>query len=84
MTDMTAKISEDQIAKMLQLTSKSNVIRYLTSKGYTRSQIAKMLDIRYQHVKNVLDVTCKKLDVASEIRDLESKMVESNQLDLDL
>lgn len=29
-------------------------IRYLDGKGFTRSQIAKMLDLRYQHVRNVL------------------------------
>lgn len=29
-------------------------IRYLNSKGVTRAEIAKTLNIRYQHVRNVL------------------------------
>lgn len=82
MNDANAKMLEDQIAKMLTLTSKSNVIRYLASKSYTRSQIAKMLNIRYQHVKNVLDQECKRLDISAEIEKLESQIVESKQLDL--
>ena len=35
------------------LTTTSAKIRYLTSQNYTRSKIAKMLNIRYQHVRNV-------------------------------
>lgn len=31
----------------------SGKIRYLTSLGKTRSEIAKLLNIRYQHVRNV-------------------------------
>jgi hypothetical protein len=34
----------------------SNAIRWLISQGYTRSQVANMLDLRYQHVRNV-DIT---------------------------
>jgi hypothetical protein len=34
--------------------SKSSKIRYLYGKGFTKSQIALMLNIRYQHVRNVL------------------------------
>ena len=34
--------------------TKSAQIRFLFSKGLTRGQIAKALDIRYQHVRNVL------------------------------
>lgn len=34
--------------------TKSSKIRALTSKGFTKSQIALMLGIRYQHVRNVL------------------------------
>ncbi len=36
-----------------QHATKSSLIRYLTSKGYTRSDIANALGIRYQHVRNV-------------------------------
>ena len=34
--------------------TKSSLIRYLASRGYERKHIAKALDIRYQHVRNVL------------------------------
>lgn len=34
--------------------TKSSRIRFLNSKGFTRSQIAGRLNIRYQHVRNVL------------------------------
>lgn len=39
---------------------KSNVIRYLSSQNYSRSQIAKFMNIRYQHVRNVLTQSLKK------------------------
>ena len=34
--------------------TKSAVIRHLNNEGYSRSEIAHILDIRYQHVRNVL------------------------------
>lgn len=34
--------------------TKSNVIRFLSGQGWTRSQIASFMGIRYQHVRNVL------------------------------
>lgn len=34
--------------------TKSSVIRFLTSKGWDRSKVAKFMGIRYQHVRNVL------------------------------
>ena len=40
--------------------TKSAVIRYLASKDYTRSDIAKALGIRYQHVRNVLVAEAEK------------------------
>ena len=48
-----------QISKSIQnelnkLNTKSAKIRYLDSKGFSRSEIAKILNIRYQHVRNVL------------------------------
>lgn len=43
-----------------QYKTKSDAIRDLSSKGYTRSDIAKMLGIRYQHVRNVLVQKLKK------------------------
>ena len=42
-------------------TTKSSKIRHLSSLGKTRSEIAKMLDIRYQHVRNVLTQPLKKV-----------------------
>ena len=36
------------------LETKSSKIRALNAAGYSRSEIAKQLDIRYQHVRNVL------------------------------
>ena len=43
------------ITEVLQgLPTKSARIRFLDSQGYTRSQIATVLGIRYQHVRNVL------------------------------
>lgn len=38
----------------------SQKIRELLTKGFTRSQVAKMLNIRYQHVRNVQIVPIKK------------------------
>lgn len=39
---------------MERFKTKSAVIRFLDSEGFTRSQIAKFLDIKYQFVRNVL------------------------------
>jgi len=39
---------------------KSPMIRHLSSEGYDRGQIAKMMGIRYQHVRNVLITPIKK------------------------
>lgn len=33
--------------------SKANVIRFLRSKGHSRGDIARFMNIRYQHVRNV-------------------------------
>ena len=38
----------------------SSKIRFLNGKGYSRSMIAKNLNIRYQHVRNVLITPIKK------------------------
>lgn len=43
--------------------TKSNAIRVLTSQGKTRSEIAKMLNIKYQHVRNVQITPIKKTSV---------------------
>lgn len=53
-----AKLSREQQAEMQKLVSGLEVtadkIRTLGAAGYERSAIAKFLDIRYQHVRNVL------------------------------
>lgn len=43
-----------------KLTTKSAVIRYLNAEGMKRGEIAKLLGIRYQHVRNVLITPVKK------------------------
>jgi len=40
--------------------TKSSAIRALTADGKTRGEVAKLLDIRYQHVRNVLITPIKK------------------------
>lgn len=42
--------------------TKSNVIRFLSGQGWTRSQIASFMGIRYQHVRNVLVQPLKQKD----------------------
>lgn len=37
---------------LLQLKTKSSVIRYLTAEGWKRGRIAKGMNILYQHVRN--------------------------------
>lgn len=49
-----AESEKDAIAIATGSGSKSDKIRSLASLGYSRSRIAKALDIRYQHVRNVL------------------------------
>lgn len=39
--------------------TKSALIRSLSAQGKSRSEIAKMLNIRYQHVRNVLTAPVK-------------------------
>lgn len=64
---MNAQIKETNevvavdVAIMLgELGTKSAVIRELSAQGYKRADIAKMLNIRYQHVRNVLTQPLKK------------------------
>lgn len=86
-------INQDVIAKLLESNTKSSIIRYLNAKMYARSKIAKMLNIRYQHVKNVLDVRCTMIDIDDECKIIEAKITaltisdttdieDPNQLDL--
>ncbi len=48
------EVSKVQEKELKSLTTVSSKIRYLDSLGMSRSQIAKKLDKRYQHVRNVL------------------------------
>jgi hypothetical protein len=50
----------DIINEAETLVGKSAKIRFFHSKGWDRSKIAKHLDIRYQHVRNVLVTQLKK------------------------
>lgn len=44
----------------MSLSTKSSQIRYLAAQGKTTSEISKMMNIRYQHVRNVLITPLKK------------------------
>jgi hypothetical protein len=44
----------DLTALMNEFKTKSSVIRHLSGQGFSRSQIATFMNIRYQHVRNVL------------------------------
>lgn len=47
-------------ALLTELKTKSAVIRFLHNEKLSRSEIAKLLNIRYQHVRNVLTQELKK------------------------
>jgi len=53
-------VTVDVDALMKEHKTKSAVIRYLSGTGMSRSDIAKTLGIRYQHVRNVLLTPLKK------------------------
>ncbi len=53
MSDTKSLGQEDQ-KLFSDLPTKSAKIRFLNSKNWSRGQIAKKLEIRYQHVRNVL------------------------------
>lgn len=48
---VTASSVQDEVSGLTTMSAK---IRYLAGKGYTRAQIARTLNIRYQWVRNVL------------------------------
>jgi DNA invertase Pin-like site-specific DNA recombinase len=52
--------AESPTAKYDGLPTTSAKIRAMTADGMTRSQIAKALNIRYQHVRNVLQAPTKR------------------------
>lgn len=57
-SDKPALPPTDELIK--QFGNKSRAIRSLSADGYSRSQIANALKIRYQHVRNVLMQPVKK------------------------
>ena len=58
--EITKGIENDLDNELAKLPTTSARIRYLDATNLTRSQIAKKLDIRYQHVRNVLITPIKK------------------------
>jgi len=57
----TAKKTVDPMAAINALPTTSAKIRALNAQGKSRSEIAKILDKRYQHVRNVLVTPLKKV-----------------------
>lgn len=55
-----AQKKEADISKYAELESTSAKIRAMTADGMSRSEVAKALNIRYQHVRNVLITPLKK------------------------
>lgn len=61
MTNTKTKIDTLNYNNLIdQHKTKSSLIRYLNKEGYTRSEISKFMNIRYQHVRNVLTEPLKK------------------------
>lgn len=55
MTNTTKKLDQKTIdQKLSTFKNTSTKIRYLNSLNFTRGEISKMLNVRYQHVRNVL------------------------------
>jgi len=54
MSKSSIKKSESDISIPETILTTSGKIRYLDSQNLTRGQISKVLNIRYQHVRNVL------------------------------
>lgn len=57
-TKLAARSYEDLIA---EYKTKSALIRALHAEGESRGSIAKLMNIRYQHVRNVLITPIKKV-----------------------
>ena len=47
-------ITKSQSTKINKMNTKSAKIRFLNAEGFSRSEIAALIKIRYQHVRNVL------------------------------
>lgn len=78
MTNTAQKFEEMTTDELLaSFKTKSACIRYLDSLGWNRSKIATKLNIRYQHVRNVLTQELKKGTTIEEpkIKEQETKVV---------
>jgi DNA-binding NarL/FixJ family response regulator len=60
-TQSVTSTTESPTSKYDGLTTKSAKIRAMHADGMSRSQIAKALDVRYQHVRNVLTQNLKRV-----------------------
>ena len=64
MTQKAQKTQKDQkvpvTKKYKDLPTKSAMIRAMTADGFSRSEVARSLGIRYQHVRNVLVTPLKR------------------------
>lgn len=49
------QLSNETLARLNRVTTVSDKIRLLDREGYARAEIARILDKRYQHVRNVLE-----------------------------
>lgn len=59
-TEVKVESVFDSAKHIAEVGTKSAAIRKLTAEGKTRSEVAKLLGIRYQHVRNVLITPIKK------------------------
>ena len=57
-------LSKGQSDEYAGLLTKSAKIRYLSAEGFSVSQVAEHLNIRYQHVRNVLTTPLKRAAAA--------------------
>lgn len=54
------KLSKEVQAELDKIETVSNKIRFLDRQGFTRADISRILNKRYQHVRNVLEEDKKK------------------------
>ncbi len=60
MKKVAPKLEKNITEALNKLPSVSAKMRFLDSEGFSRGDISRILDKRYQHVKNVLDRPLKK------------------------
>ena len=62
MKDQAKKVAttKEIETKLANMETKSAKIRFLYKEGFSRSEIANILNIRYQHVRNVLITPLKR------------------------